>query len=191
MGPSTPRSRARRETSASCNGSSASSSRRERPCGALAIKEAVYGLEHPQVARTLGNLGNVQQELGEPEQARAHMQRAVRILVCFLGTDRDDTVQARALLASIDNPADAAIAASLTPAICEHGRLLVPGRRLRAQWTRAARCSCAAGGVRRSRMLGELRAGRPSPNGGRCRAVRPAARLPSDRRDPCRRRTNG
>jgi hypothetical protein len=48
----------------------------------------------------------VQQELGELEQARAHMQRSVRIFERFLGTDHDDTAQARALLATVGNQAD-------------------------------------------------------------------------------------
>ncbi|WP_460504235.1 FxSxx-COOH system tetratricopeptide repeat protein, partial [Catellatospora paridis] len=41
---------------------------------ALAIKEAVYGPDHPQVATTLGNLGVVEQQLGELATARATQQ---------------------------------------------------------------------------------------------------------------------
>jgi hypothetical protein len=37
---------------------------------ALEIFEAVFGPEHPEVARTLSSLGNVQHHLGEHELAR-------------------------------------------------------------------------------------------------------------------------
>ena len=38
---------------------------------ALAMKEAAYGPDHPEVAITLANLGIVQQQLGELPAARA------------------------------------------------------------------------------------------------------------------------
>ncbi len=46
---------------------------------ASAIKEAAYGPDHPEVARTLGNLGTVQRELGDLADARATLQRALAI----------------------------------------------------------------------------------------------------------------
>ncbi len=54
---------------------------------ALKIKEAVYGPEHPEVARTLTNLGIVQQRLGEFEAARATQQRALAIKEAVYGPE--------------------------------------------------------------------------------------------------------
>lgn len=54
---------------------------------ALAIEEAVFGSDHPEVARTLGNLGNVQRKLGEFEVARATLQRALAIFEAAYGSD--------------------------------------------------------------------------------------------------------
>jgi Tfp pilus assembly protein PilF len=71
---------------------------------ALAIQEAVYGPEHPAVARTLGNLGNVQEQLGELEAAREQTGRALVIFERFLGPDHPYTRQARANLASCSAP---------------------------------------------------------------------------------------
>jgi Tfp pilus assembly protein PilF len=59
---------------------------------ALAIREAVYGPKHPEVARTLGNLGNVQNELGEFEAARSNFQRALATFERFYGPGHADTV---------------------------------------------------------------------------------------------------
>jgi tetratricopeptide (TPR) repeat protein len=57
---------------------------------ALAIKEAVYGPEHPEVARTLTNLGSVQQQLGEFEAARVTQQRALAIQEAVYGPEHPD-----------------------------------------------------------------------------------------------------
>jgi tetratricopeptide (TPR) repeat protein len=65
---------------------------------ALAIEEAVYGPEHPEVARMLGNLGNVQHELGKREAARTSLQRALAIFERFYGPDHADTSRARSSL---------------------------------------------------------------------------------------------
>ncbi len=46
---------------------------------ALAIVEATYGLDHPEVARCLNNLGYILRELGQPEQARPLQERALAI----------------------------------------------------------------------------------------------------------------
>ena len=49
--------------------------------------EAVYGPEHPEVASTLTNLGNVQQQLGELEAARVTLQRALAISEASYGSE--------------------------------------------------------------------------------------------------------
>jgi len=46
---------------------------------ALAIREAAYGPDHPEVARTLGNLGGVLRQLGALSEAQACEQRAQAI----------------------------------------------------------------------------------------------------------------
>jgi hypothetical protein len=46
---------------------------------ALTILEAAHGPDHPQVAATLSNLGNVLTDLGELEAARAAQERALAI----------------------------------------------------------------------------------------------------------------
>jgi len=57
---------------------------------ALAIKEAVYGPDHPEVAGTLGNLGNVLEELGELAAARAVLERALTIFEGVYGPDHPE-----------------------------------------------------------------------------------------------------
>jgi tetratricopeptide (TPR) repeat protein len=57
---------------------------------ALAINEAVYGPEHPEIAITLTNLGNVQQQLGEFEAARASQQRALAINEAVYGPEHPE-----------------------------------------------------------------------------------------------------
>ena len=69
---------------------------------ALAIKEAVYGPEHPEVAITLTNLGVLQLQLGERDAAREHAQRAVAIFEASLGPEHPYTAKARDLLASLE-----------------------------------------------------------------------------------------
>jgi Tfp pilus assembly protein PilF len=54
---------------------------------ALTMKEAIYGPEHPEVARALGGLGNVQRELGELESARVTLQRALAIDEAVFGPE--------------------------------------------------------------------------------------------------------
>ncbi|MGI8730893.1 MAG: tetratricopeptide repeat protein [Solirubrobacteraceae bacterium] len=44
-----------------------------------------YGAERPEVAITLGNLGIVQQQLGELEAARVTVQRALTIKEAVYG----------------------------------------------------------------------------------------------------------
>ncbi len=50
----------------------------------------MYGPEHPEVAITLGNLGNVQQQLGELEAARATQQRALTINEAVYGPEHPE-----------------------------------------------------------------------------------------------------
>jgi Tfp pilus assembly protein PilF len=69
---------------------------------ALAIKQTVYGPEHPQVAITLGNLGIVQQQLGELEAAREGAVRALAIFERFLGPEHPTTRQAHEHLARLE-----------------------------------------------------------------------------------------
>ncbi len=71
---------------------------------ALTIKEAVYGPDHPQVAITLTNLGNVQQALGDNETARATLQRALTIFEAVYGPDHPHTRIVRNYLQEIGGP---------------------------------------------------------------------------------------
>jgi tetratricopeptide (TPR) repeat protein len=68
---------------------------------ALAIDEAAYGPNHPQVAIWLNNLGRVLQDLGDLEGARAHFARALAILRQFLGEDHPHTRLVRENLESL------------------------------------------------------------------------------------------
>ena len=54
---------------------------------ALTIKEAVYGPDHPDVARSLTNLGMVLRELGDLAGARAAQERALAIAEAAYGPD--------------------------------------------------------------------------------------------------------
>ena len=55
--------------------------------GALAVEEAAYGPDHPEVAITLSNLGVIQRELGELSAARASQERALTIDEAGYGPD--------------------------------------------------------------------------------------------------------
>ena len=69
---------------------------------ALAINEAAYGPDHPNVAIRVNNLGGVLRDMGDFEGARAHYQRALRIFQQFLGDDHPNTVTVRNHLRSLD-----------------------------------------------------------------------------------------
>jgi tetratricopeptide (TPR) repeat protein len=60
---------------------------REQLERALRLKEEAYGPDHPQVARTLGNLGYVLAELRELPAAREQMERALHIEEATYGPD--------------------------------------------------------------------------------------------------------
>jgi len=67
---------------------------------ALAIKEAAYEPDHPQVAVTLDNLGLVLRELGELPAARARLERALAIREL---ADRPDHSQLARTLTNLGN----------------------------------------------------------------------------------------
>ena len=56
----------------------------------LAINEAAYGPDHPEVAKSLGNLGVVQWQLGELKEARASLERALAIFQATHGPDHPE-----------------------------------------------------------------------------------------------------
>jgi hypothetical protein len=62
---------------------------------ALTFFGAVYGPGHPEVARALWNLGNVQRDLGQLRAARTNQQRALTTLEAVYGPDHPHTVQMR------------------------------------------------------------------------------------------------
>jgi tetratricopeptide (TPR) repeat protein len=57
---------------------------------ALAIKETVYGPDHPRVAITIGNLGIVLRQLGDLAGARAALERALAIDEAAYGPDHSE-----------------------------------------------------------------------------------------------------
>ena len=61
---------------------------------ALAIFEAAYGPDHPEVARALGSLGIVQRQLGELPAARASQERALAIFEAAYGPDHPQVARA-------------------------------------------------------------------------------------------------
>jgi tetratricopeptide (TPR) repeat protein len=68
--------------------------------------QALLGPNHPDVARTLVNLGIVQRSLGQISEARVSYMRAVAILTSRLGEQHPDTMLARRLLDELDNTAE-------------------------------------------------------------------------------------
>jgi hypothetical protein len=54
---------------------------------ALAIREAIYGPDHPEVGITLTSLGGVEHHLGELEQARVTLERALAIDEAVYGSE--------------------------------------------------------------------------------------------------------
>jgi tetratricopeptide (TPR) repeat protein len=68
---------------------------------ALAIGEETFGKSHPKVAIRVNNLGNVLQDLGDLEGAKAHFERALQILREFLGDEHPTTKLVRGNLESL------------------------------------------------------------------------------------------
>ena len=54
---------------------------------ALTIHQAVFGSDHPNVAKSLSNLGNVCNNLGQYEEAKDFHQRALVIHQAVYGSD--------------------------------------------------------------------------------------------------------
>jgi Tfp pilus assembly protein PilF len=57
---------------------------------ALAILEATYRADHPQIAAILANIGNIQGELGHFADARAILERALAIFEASYGPDHPE-----------------------------------------------------------------------------------------------------
>ena len=57
---------------------------------ALAIDEAAYGPDHPDVATGLNNLALILQDLGDPAGARPLQERALAIAEAAYGPDHPD-----------------------------------------------------------------------------------------------------
>jgi hypothetical protein len=96
------------------------------------IKEAVYGSQHPEVASTLANLGGVQQELGELDDARECVGRALAIFERVVGSDHPRTRRTQAHLLSLaaNTPTGSATARTPSPS----SKLL--SRLRRGRWAR-------------------------------------------------------
>ena len=58
---------------------------------ALALREHVYGPDHPKIANALNNLGFVAKEQGQYSKARAHYERALAISQSSHGVDHPET----------------------------------------------------------------------------------------------------
>ena len=61
----------------------------------MAIREKVFGAEHPLTARSLGNLGGVLRAQGDISGARRLWERALAIRETVLGCEHPDTVGLR------------------------------------------------------------------------------------------------
>ena len=68
---------------------------------ALAIDEAAYGPDHPDVATRLNNLAQILQDLGQPEQARPVQERALAVTEAAYGPDHPDVATGLNNLATI------------------------------------------------------------------------------------------
>ena len=60
---------------------------------ALVINERHYGPEHPEVAKTLGNLGNAYGDLGDTARQKALLERALVILERHYGPEHPDVAK--------------------------------------------------------------------------------------------------
>ena len=68
---------------------------------ALAIDEAAYGPDHPDVAVRLNNLATIRKDLGQPEEARSLQERALAITEAAYGPDHPDVAVRQSNLALI------------------------------------------------------------------------------------------
>ena len=62
---------------------------------ALQIYEAVYGLDHSDVANTLNNLANLLRTMGDYAEAKPMYERALQIYETRLGVDHPSTTMTR------------------------------------------------------------------------------------------------
>ncbi|HXD53763.1 MAG TPA: tetratricopeptide repeat protein [Solirubrobacteraceae bacterium] len=69
---------------------------------ALKIKEVTYGPDHPEVAKTLKNLGNTLKDLGDTQAARTATIRSHAIFVATLGEEHPLTSIAAQQLSDLD-----------------------------------------------------------------------------------------
>jgi Tfp pilus assembly protein PilF len=65
------------------------------------LDEAVYGSNHSEVAIDISNLGLVLRDQGDRVGARAHFERALRILQVTYGTQHPKTQQVESYLRSL------------------------------------------------------------------------------------------
>jgi Tfp pilus assembly protein PilF len=72
----------------------------ERP---LALGEAAYGPDHPEVAADVNNLGNVLHALGDLAGARAAYERALRIVIAYLGAAHPSTQRVQRNLEALES----------------------------------------------------------------------------------------
>ena len=76
---------------------------------ALAIKEAAYAPDHPEVAKTLAWLGETQGRLGDHPAARATLERALAINEAAYGPDGPEVAEILLSLGKVQgssSPAD-------------------------------------------------------------------------------------
>jgi tetratricopeptide (TPR) repeat protein len=70
---------------------------------ALAIQEAIWGPDHPEVAYFLADLGLVLRDLGDLAAARRHLERALAIRQTALGPRHSDTKATARALADLES----------------------------------------------------------------------------------------
>ena len=69
---------------------------------ALAIAEAVFGLDHPDVAIYVNNLGSVLRDLGDYAEAKAAFERALAICEAVFGPDHPNVSIIRGNIDDLD-----------------------------------------------------------------------------------------
>jgi tetratricopeptide (TPR) repeat protein len=60
---------------------------------ALAIREKVFGTEHPDVATSYNNIGNIYYSQGDYEKAQEYLKKALAIFEKVLGTEHPNVAQ--------------------------------------------------------------------------------------------------
>jgi hypothetical protein len=77
------------------------------PAGALAIREARLGANHPTTAHSLGNLAAILHTQGDLDGARRLHERTLQIREACLGPDHPDTARSHQDLAALKVQLDA------------------------------------------------------------------------------------